>query len=263
MTSQTVIITGASRGLGAAAAPIDGSMGANVMLNARSEDDLAGVAMDILAAGGEALPVAGDISHPRIARKLVEATLDEFGRIDAIINNAGTIDPIASIADGDMVAWRTNWRINVLGSVALTQAALPYLRVRRGRVINVSSGAAVKVIQGWAAYSVSKAALTHFTRMLAEEEKDITSIALRPGTVDTAMQRAIREDGARGMPPEEHARFVQYHEQRELLAPELPGRALAVLALHAPLEWSGEFIRWNDERVQELVKEHGRKANSD
>jgi hypothetical protein len=70
------------------------------------------------------------------------------------------------------------------------------------------------------------------------------------------MQKVIREDGAEGMPASEHARFEAYLEEGELLPPEQPGRALAALALHAPLEWSGEFIRWDEDRVVALVNEH-------
>ena len=82
------------------------------------------------------------------------------------------------------------------------------------------------------------------------------AIALRPGVVDTAMQVVIRETGAGGMPPEEHARFLRYHRDGELIPPDVVGRATAVLALHAPGEWSGSFLRWNDDQVQALVKEY-------
>jgi len=144
----------------------------------------------------------------------------------------------------------------LFGPVMLTQAALPHLRQRAGRVINVSSGAAVKVIQGWGAYCVAKAALNHFTRVLAEEEPAITAIALRPGKVDTAMQETIRKEGAGGMTASAHAGFVEAHARGELLPPEQPGRALAVLALHGPREWSGEFISWDEEKLQLLVEKH-------
>jgi NAD(P)-dependent dehydrogenase (short-subunit alcohol dehydrogenase family) len=256
MTSQTIIITGASRGLGAAAARIAAGMGANVVLNARSADDLYIVAQDIQAAGSEALPIVGDIGQPEVARHLVKEAVDGFGRVDAIVNNAGVVEPLSPIASGDPDAWKTNWSVNVLGPMMLTQAALPYLRKRVGRVVNVSSGAADKVVQGWAAYCAAKAALNHFTNVLAEEEKEITAIVLLPGNIDTVMQTTIREEGTEGMLPEVHARFVRFYEEGELLKPKFPGRALAVLALHAPHEWSGGYVQWNDGPVQALVKRH-------
>lgn len=255
MSTRTIIITGASRGLGAAAARIAAGMGANVVLNARSADDLASVAQDIRDAGGQAEVVPGDVSQPEVIRALVERALARFGGLDALVNNAGVIEPVARIADADPEAWQRNWAINVHGPFMLTQAALPSLRERGGRVVSVSSGAAVKPKGGWAAYCASKAALNLFTGVLALEEDAITALAFRPGLVDTAMQTLIRERGAAGMLPDEHARFVNHHRAGDLNPPELAGRALAVLALHAPHEWSGSFVRWDDDAVQALVEE--------
>ena len=139
--------------------------------------------------------------------------------------------------------------------VMLTQVALPHLRQQKGRVINVSSGAAIHVIQGWGAYCAAKAALNHFTRVLAEEEPSITTIAFRPGGVDTAMQDTIREEGAQGMPQEVHARFLRHQKEGDLLPPVVPACSLTILALYAPREWSGAFLSWNDERVLSLVRQ--------
>lgn len=256
MTSQTIIITGASRGLGAATARIAAQMDANVVLTARTEEDLRTVAQEIEAAGGRALAVVGDISQAADCQRVVAETVKAYGQVDALVNNAGVLAPIAPIADGDADAWKVSWAINVHGPFMLAQAALPYLRERSGRVINVSSGAAVKVLPGWAAYCVAKAALNQFTWALAEEEPAITAIAFRPGVVDTAMQATIRREGATGMPEEVYSRFVRYHEEHELLPPEVPGCALAVLACHAPHEWSGAFLARNSEQVQSLVRRY-------
>jgi NAD(P)-dependent dehydrogenase (short-subunit alcohol dehydrogenase family) len=93
------------------------------------------------------------------------------------------------------------------------------------------------------------------TSVLAIEEPAITAVAVRPGVVDTEMQAVIRRDGKTGMPQPDHQRFVQYHETGQLLPPEQPARALITLALHAPPEWSGEFLSWDDEKVRNLA--HG------
>jgi len=260
---KTVIVTGASRGLGAAAARAAGELGANVALNARSEGDLRAVAEEVNAAGGRALVVPGDVSEADACRRLVEETVARLGGLDAVINNAGVLEPIATLAEGDPAAWRNNILINVLGPYYLTRFALPHLREREdlhqggGKVINVSSGAAVRATEGWSAYCTAKAALNHFNRVLAAEEDTIVAVAVRPGVVDTAMQAAIREEGREGMPADSHRRFVAYHEEGELLPPEVPGRVLAVLALHAPAGWSGEFLSWDDEPVQALVRAEG------
>lgn len=256
MSTKTAIITGASRGLGAATARILGQAGMNVVLNARSEMDLRQVAAEIDPQGRRALVIPGDVSRLDDCRRIVEETIERFGRLDALINNAGVLRPVAGIAAADPDAWRTNLEINLLGPYYLIHLALPHLRESQGHVVNVSSGAAVNAKRGWSAYCVAKAGINHLTRVLAQEEGQIVAIAFRPGVVDTEMQRTIREEGASGMPAEEHRRFLEYQRDDELLAPEIPGRALAALALAAPREWSGEFIRWNEERVQALVVEH-------
>jgi len=254
MAGPTILITGASRGLGAAVARTASQMGANLVLMARSADELEAVAQQIREAGGQALPIVGDVSRETDCQRAIAETLREFGQLDALVNNASILGPIAPIGGAEPEAWRKNWAINVLGPVMLTQAALPHLRQQKGRVINVSSVGAVNVIPGWAAYCTAKAALNHFTRVLAEEEPGITAIALRPGVVDTAMQATIREEGAQGMPEDVHARFVRYFEDGELLPPEVPACSVTILALYAPPEWSGAFMAWNNEDVLSLVR---------
>lgn len=253
MSAPTILITGASRGLGAATAEILGKNNVNIVLNARSINDLEAIASRVDPGGKRVLVAAGDAARMEDCRDVVQRTIDRFGALDGLINNAGVLQPIAPMADADPQEWTNNLAVNLLGPFYLTHYALPYLRRSRGRVINVSSGAAVNAMHGWSAYCAAKAALNHLTRVLAVEEPDIVALAVRPGVVDTAMQQAIREEGAEGMPAESHRRFRQYHEKGELLPPEAPGRALAALALAAPHAWSGEFIAWDDERVQALA----------
>ncbi len=114
----------------------------------------------------------------------------------------------------------------------------------------------MKVIGGWGAYCTAKAALNHFNRVLASEEEHITAITFRPGVVDTEMQTTIREQGEEGMQSQAYERFVRLHQDGELLPPVVPGQAMAVLALYAPSEWSGEFIAWDEDRVQLLVGQY-------
>ncbi len=250
---QTVIVTGTSRGLGAAAARILAQMGAQVVLTARSAVPLDALTEEIRAAGGSAFAIAGDITAPNTAQRVVAAAVERFGRVDALINNAGMLTPLARLEDADPEAWLRTLDVNVIGPLLLTRAALPHLRHTKGRVINVSSGAAIKAVTGWGAYCVSKAALNHFNLMLAHEEPDITAIAVRPGKIDTAMQGTLRAEGAGHMDDATHARFVGHFEKGELNPPELPGRATALLALRAPHAWSGAFVAWDDERVAALA----------
>lgn len=253
MTNPVLLITGASRGLGAATARIAASLGAQVALLARSSKAIHTLAGEIQSAGGKALPLAGDVSQMEDCRRVIADILSHFGRLDGIVNNAGILGPMAPLGESDLIAWHTSLKINLLGPAQLIQEGLPALRTSKGRVINVSSGAAVNVIRGWSAYCTAKAGLNHLTRVLAAEEPEVTFISFRPGVVDTEMQAQIRSEGAEGMPPEEHARFLKYHTRGDLNPPELPGRALVRLALSAPPSWSGEFIAWDDPRLQEIA----------
>jgi len=254
MTRPSVIVTGASRGMGKATALILAEMGADLIINARSKNALAEVQQAIIQKGGRAVYLAGDISHPNVAERLTEIAVDNYGGIDAVINNAGVLAPLARINDTDPDIWEQNIRINVVGPYRLTRAALPYLRTAaHGRVINVSSGAAVRAVAGWSAYCASKAALNQFTVVLAKEEPLITTLAVRPGVVNTAMQQVLREGGKNAMSPEEHEHYVALYKGGHLLPPEAPAKVCATLALHAPHPWSGRFVSWDDEEIQQLL----------
>ena len=252
-----VLITGASRGLGAAAARMAARLGSQVALMARSVGDLAQVASEIQDAGGQALALSGDVRLVGDCRRVVDETVAHFGRIDALINNAGILGPIGPLAQADIEGYEKNWAVNVLGPVMMFREALPHLRQRKGRILNVSSGAAVHAVEGWGAYCLAKGAMNQLTRMIAAEEPDVTAISFRPGVVDTEMQATIRRQGRNGMPDEVYHRFVSYHQQGALLPPRIPGCVLAVLALHAPAEWSGSFLSWDDPEVQSLAERFG------
>jgi NAD(P)-dependent dehydrogenase (short-subunit alcohol dehydrogenase family) len=254
MSDFSVIITGASRGLGRAAALILARAGVALTLNARSAPALVQLQQKISDAGGRAVILPGDISDVDVAGRVVAAAVSAFGGLDALVNNAAALKPVARIADSDPTLWLRHLQVNVWAPFLLTQAALPHLRrAPHGRVINVSSGASVRAVPGWSAYCTSKAAINMFTAVLAAEEPEITALALRPGVINTSMQQTLREQGAEAMSPETYQRYVQLHRVGGLLPPEKPGRALATLALAAPRAWSGRFIQWDAPEVQELV----------
>ena len=244
-----VIVTGASRGIGAAIVNRLRQAGVTVVAVARSSNAAESAKSTISPHDGRVHPVTADIADQAACADVVSETLGTFGRLDALVNNAGILAPVSRIADADPKAWQYNLAVNLLGPFYLSQAAIPYLRPVGGRIVNVSSGAAVKAIQGWSAYCVAKAALTHFTRQLAAEEPAVTSVALRPGVVDTAMQRLIRQAGPSVMTPDKSAYFQALKDRGELLAPEVPARAAAWLALSAPADLSGAFIDFDDPRL--------------
>ena len=247
--TPVVIVTGASRGLGASVAQWLGRAGAGVCLVARNEEKLAAVAEKVKNHGGVPLEVPADVALWEPCLGVVNQTLRRFGRIDALVNNAGLFEPIARIAQADPADWLYNIQVNLLGPFYLVKAALEHLRKHGGHVVNVSSGAARHPIHGGSAYCAAKAALTHFTAVLAAEEPAVTAVAVRPGVVDTDMQVLLRREAPKAMPPEEACYYERIKTEGLLENPDVPARSIAWLALNAPASWSGRFLDYDDPRV--------------
>ena len=243
------IVTGASRGLGAAVALQLGSAGAAVALVSRSVEDLRRTEAAVHNRGGTALALPADVSDASSCRRVVAETLQRFGRLDAVVNNAGTVEPLETVGRSEPARWHRNVAVNLLGPAYLTMAALDALRNSRGRVVNVSSGAAERVIHAASAYCASKAGLNQFTRVLAAEEPDIIAVAVRPGVVDTPMQEFLRRQGPAEMPAEQAAYFRKLKTTGQLEPPEVPARAIAWLALQAPHGLTGHFLSYDDPRI--------------
>jgi NAD(P)-dependent dehydrogenase (short-subunit alcohol dehydrogenase family) len=244
-----VLITGASRGMGAAAARLLLAKGCRVAAAARSRGTITAAVSEAAPSDDALLVLTGDVSRPSDCRRWVADTVVRFGRLDALVNNAGILSPIARLADAEPDEWHANLAVNLLGPFYLAQAAIPPLRNARGRIVNISSGAAVKAIEGWSAYCVAKAGLTHLTRLLAAEEPHITTVALRPGVVDTAMQAQIRAEGAKAMTPGKSAAFRELKATGQLLDPVVPAGKIAWLALRSPSSLSGSFVDYDDPRI--------------
>lgn len=198
LSNKTVVITGASRGIGAAAARYLAAQGANVVLGARSSGAIESLATEINAQGGAALAVACDVAQFAQVAALVQSAKDRFGGVDVLINNAGLIDPIARIDDSDPEAWSTIVDVNLKGVYYGFRAAVPVmLENGGGTVINISSGAANGALEGWSHYCATKAAVLSLTKCADKEfrAQGIRVIGLSPGTVATEMQDQIRASG--------------------------------------------------------------------
>lgn len=256
--APAVIVTGASRGIGAAAARWLGKIGARVVLVSRSAERMEEVKSEVKRLGGAALSVTGDVADPEVSTRTIEETVRAFGRVDAVINNAGMVEPLAMVAVADPLEWRRCVEVNLMGPFFMARAALPELRRTQGRIVNVSSGAATHSILAASAYCAAKAGLNHFTRVLAEEEPSIVAVAVRPGVVDTAMQVVLREKGPESMPGDHAAYYVNLKRDGRLEPPHQPARSIVWLALHAPPSWSGAFLSFDDPPLlEEAVRELG------
>ncbi len=185
LQGQVVAVTGSSSGIGAATARAFAAAGAAVLVNsARSVADGEAVAASL----PDALYVQGDITETGAPEHIVAAALERWGRLDTLVNNAGTtaVIPHHDIAAATVDVWRRIFEVNVFGTWAMTTAALPALREARGCVVNVASVAGVRPTGSSIPYAASKAALNHMTVLLAKVVgPEVRVNAVAPGLVDT------------------------------------------------------------------------------
>jgi NAD(P)-dependent dehydrogenase (short-subunit alcohol dehydrogenase family) len=195
LDGQVVIITGASRGIGEATAHALAKEGARVVLTGRSLETVAAVA-DAVGASAEAH--ACDASDYKAFEALVAAVRKTHGRLDALVNNAGILDPIATIIDSDPAEWARNIQTNLVGAYNAIRAVLPgMISAGGGSIVNLSSGAAIRPLEGWSAYCSAKAGLHMLTRAVAleTEGKGIRIFGFQPGMTDTYMHVQVRASG--------------------------------------------------------------------
>ncbi|MGR3540973.1 MAG: SDR family NAD(P)-dependent oxidoreductase [Hasllibacter sp.] len=233
LSGTTAIVTGASRGIGEAAARHLAELGAHVVLAARSAADIERIAGEIGAAGGRARAVPTDMAEARAVEALVGAAVEATGRLDLLVNNAGLIDPIARIEDSDPAAWGHVIDVNVKGVFHAMRYALPVMAGQgAGTVVNISSGAAHGGLEGWSHYSASKAAVLRLTATGDTEmrERGVRVLGLSPGTVATAMQESIRGSGVNPVSQIPWDRHIP---------PEWVARAIAFLTTPAADRWLG------------------------
>ena len=244
--SPVILVTGASRGLGAGTARALAARGVRLALLARSGEALKALAGELPT---EVLTGTLDVTDQEATARFVQETMERFGRLDALINNAAVLGPTGPVSETDLAGWRRAVEVNLLAPLALTRAALGALRESQGRLIQVSTGAAVQPLPHFGAYCATKAALTQLARVLALEEPSVTTLCFSPGVVDTGMQEEIRREAAPRMPHPWGRFFLDLPRQGGLQSPESVGLTLAWLALEAPREWSGQMVDGSDEKL--------------
>ncbi|MDF2234568.1 SDR family NAD(P)-dependent oxidoreductase [Albimonas sp. CAU 1670] len=240
LTGKSVLITGASRGIGAAAAAELAARGARVALAARDHAACEAGAEAIRAAGGEAIAFSCDVTEWSDVSAVVAATREAFGGLDAMVNNAGVIEPIARLSDSDPEGWAKAFGINALGVYHGLRAALPVMEAQgAGVIVNVSSGAAYNPLEGWSHYCSAKAAALMLTRSahLESADKGVRVVGLSPGTVATDMQRVI---GKSGINP------VSKLSWDDHIPADWPAKAIAFLLTEAAREFDGTDFQLRD-----------------
>ena len=244
MQGKVVAITGASRGIGAAAARVFAAAGAKVALLARSEHEIDALAAEI---GPAALALHCDVVDWASVQQAVATVVQRFGRLDVLVNNAGTIDPIARLADVDPAAWGRAVDVNLKGVFHGLRAAIPVMRAQgAGTIITVSSGAARAALEGWSSYCAGKAGALMLTQAahLEEGPHGIRVLGLSPGTVATEMQVKIK---ASGINP------VSQLDPAVHIPADWPARALLWMCGPEADPWLGTDVMLRDEAVHKAV----------
>ena len=244
MTGKVVVITGASRGIGAAAARAFAQDGAKVVLLARSGAEIGAVVAEI---GAAALAIACDVADYTQVEAAVAKTIEVFGRIDVFISNAGMLEPITHLADADPDAWAKVIDVNLKGVFNGMRAAMPPMIAQgSGTIITVSSGAAHNPVEAWSAYCSSKAGAYMLTRCADHEarEKGLRIMGLSPGTVATDMQRDIK---ASGINP------ISALDWSVHIPPEWPARALVWMCSAEADVFCGTDISLREDDIRKRV----------
>lgn len=196
MNDKVAIVTGASRGIGAEIARRFAAAGAKVVLASRNLPPLAALAAEIEAAGGEALPYACHTGKEDQIQALVAASVERFGKVDVLVNNAATnpyFGPMMNIEDG---AWDKTFEVNLKGYFAMTRAVVRHVQARKGTgsIVNVASVAGFMAMPLQGVYAMTKAGVISMTRTLSVElGPDIRVNAIAPGLIDTKFASALTQ----------------------------------------------------------------------
>lgn len=244
LTGKTVLITGASRGIGESAAHVFADAGANVVLLARGAEAIERIAAEI---GDKAMAVTCDVADYGQVEAAVQAAVARFGGADILINNAGVIEPISHLDASDPEGWGQVIDINLKGVYHGMRAVMPVMeKAGGGSILTISSGAAHGPVEAWSHYCASKAAVNMLTRCVDKEARDkgIRAIGLSPGTVATEMQREIK---ASGINP------VSQLDWSDHIPPEWPAKCLLWMCGPEADSWLGDEISLRDEDIRKQV----------
>lgn len=244
LKDKTVLITGASRGIGAAAVREFAARGANVAVLARNTGAISALAQEI---GERAIAIPCDVSRYCEVEAAVAACVEAFGRLDVLVGNAGVIEPIAPLSMADPEAWGQAIDINLKGVFYGMRAALPVMQAAgHGTILTISSGAAHSALEGWSPYCSSKAGVAMLT-MCADLENRAAGLrimGLSPGTVATDMQHEIK---ASGINP------VSELDWSDHIAPEWVAKTLVWMCSADADEFTGQEISLRDEGIRARV----------
>lgn len=258
--SELLVVFGASHGLGRAVARDAASRGFHVALMARSSDRLRDLEQDISSANGSASSIKADVTDPASVADAFELLGTIKLPLRAVINCAGTVDPVGPLARLDPGEITSSISTNVTGTLLVMRAsirALQPLDTPSGTILNVSSGAARRAYSGWSCYCSGKAAVDMATACTAHE-CDVSKVrifAVSPGPFESRMQETLRATDPSDFPA--HPKFVKLHEDDALPPPEGPGRILVDMVMSDWPELHGTVVDLRDPEFQRECERRG------
>ena len=245
LEKKTIIITGASRGIGKALSHELAGAGVNLVLNARHNSPLAGVAEECEQSGVSVHYVVGDAAESGVASKCVDAAL-RIGKFYGFIHAAGVLRPGPHLWELTEDEFQEVMDASVKAGYQMIGAALPPLREQgNGLAVFFGSGAAETNTAGIGAYCVAKAGEEHLARQLAVEAPEITTLIYRPGVVETRMQRQAREAEG-GSADVVREKFWGFKNKGELITAEQTAKALVNILTGNPRKFHGKVATWRD-----------------
>lgn len=243
LKGKVAIVTGAGRGLGKASSLEMAKEGAYLVILSRTLSELRETARAIETLGTDVVFTKADVSNHKDIEKVIDKTIERFGKIDILMNNAAIIGPVSPIFMTDQKEWDEAMNINLRGPYLFSKAVIPYMiKQGRGKIINVTSGLGEVVMPPFAAYSVTKAGLIHLTKIMAEELEyfNIQVNGLDPGAMDTKMHEGIRNLGPEILGDEIYHEFISLKDRGILRIPEKVARLVIFLASEESKSVTGE-----------------------
>lgn len=247
LEGRVALVTGGGRGLGRATALALAEQGAKVAALARSLPEVEETSRLIRQqyGVGRSMALRADVTSEQEVVEAFDTLRRRWGGVDILINNAGVTGATKPLSSLSLAEWQQAMDVNLTGTFLCSREAFRDMSRRRwGRIINISSGSAAVAVPAMGPYSIAKAAVEHFTRLLAAEGAlvGITAVALRPGVVDTRMQEELRNRSSEDMPPELRAVFAAYKHKGRLVPPERPAQMIAYLCTERGRDANGRVL---------------------
>lgn len=230
-TGKVVLVTGASSGIGAATAKLFASLGASLSLTGRNNENLKKVADECAQIENASTPfvVQGELTNENDTKRILNSTIEHFGRLDVLVNNAGVLET-GSIENTTVDQYDRVMNVNVRSIYDLTVLAVPHLIKTKGNIVNVSSVNGIRAFPGVLAYCMSKAAVDQFTRCAALDlaPKQVRVNSVNPGVTVTNLHKRG------GMNDEQYKKFIERSSETHALGrpgtPEEVARTIAFVA---------------------------------